>query len=277
MLPTSPMSKKVWPPLRGGVLVVDDDADFCKLIRDYLEEAGLSVVTLLEPLTALEVMKTTRFDVVIADVMLPNLNGITFIRRARQIELQSHTKFIITTGGNLDTRIPNEEKAGHLDSEICGCLMKPFEQELLLNMVEKILPPSKSATVDMKSMKILVVDDEAEILELVAAFLEGFNVIATTDPLHAIEIYKSEDIGLVIADYKMPGLNGLELYAELKKLAQDKPRIPFFYMITSGYDDVTLERRSREAGVNEFFKKPINEEKLRSCVESLLSGGKVQS
>ena len=132
--------------------------------------------------------------------------------------------------------------------------------------------PTNRQADEMIRKKILVVDDEPDILMLMEDILDEFNIVSTTDPLRALEIYKNEEIALVISDFKMPEMNGLELYAELRKLALDRSS-PLFYMITSGFGDNTLEEKAYRVGVTAFFKKPIDDLRLRASVKKVLFAG----
>ncbi len=71
--------------------------------------------------------------------------------------------------------------------------------------------------------KILVVDDELDILEMLSSFLahEGFQVKTATGGHAAIEIFKSEPFDLVITDMRMPGMDGLAVMRQLKEIDED--------------------------------------------------------
>ena len=120
-----------------------------------------------------------------------------------------------------------------------------------------------------KSKKILVVDDEPDILTLIEEILFDYEVVSTTDPLEALEIFKAQNVALVISDYKMPGLNGFELYEALKR---ESPNVFPYYLITTGFGDDSLENKAYKLGINEFFKKPIDEDRLRASVASAIAG-----
>ncbi|MEO9319584.1 MAG: response regulator [Nitrososphaera sp.] len=70
--------------------------------------------------------------------------------------------------------------------------------------------------------KLMVVDDEKDIVDLVAKHLKknGFDAIGFTDPLAALEDYKAHasKYALVITDIRMPGMNGFELAATMQKI-----------------------------------------------------------
>jgi CheY-like chemotaxis protein len=79
----------------------------------------------------------------------------------------------------------------------------------------------------MKSPTVLCVDDDAGIRKLYGALLgqNGYEVLAASNGRHALHVFqaKEEEIDAVILDYKMPGMNGLELAAWLK---QRDPTLP---------------------------------------------------
>ncbi|MBF0529909.1 MAG: response regulator, partial [Deltaproteobacteria bacterium] len=69
-------------------------------------------------------------------------------------------------------------------------------------------------------MKILIVDDEAEILNMLRRHLEmdGYDVTVTTSPHEAIKLMKQELFPLVLSDIKMPGMSGIDILREVKKI-----------------------------------------------------------
>ena len=67
----------------------------------------------------------------------------------------------------------------------------------------------------------------------------------------------------------MPGLNGFELYETLKKTVSAKSVFPY-YLITTGFGDDSLESMAYSLGINEFFKKPIDEDALRASVAKIV-------
>src|SRR6476620_6645743 len=68
--------------------------------------------------------------------------------------------------------------------------------------------------------RILIVDDEVDITTVYTLGLQdnGFKVDAFNDPLQVLSDFKSGSYNLVLIDYKMPNMNGLELYREIRKI-----------------------------------------------------------
>jgi PAS domain S-box-containing protein len=124
--------------LHGEVLVVDDETHLCTLITEFLKDAGLVATAVDDARTALDLLQKKRFDLVITDMQMPGLSGMDLIRKAKTLELQSQTKFILTTGG-ITTNFSAEERAS-LYELIHGYLVKPFEQDQILNLIAEVLP-----------------------------------------------------------------------------------------------------------------------------------------
>jgi DNA-binding response OmpR family regulator len=85
-------------------------------------------------------------------------------------------------------------------------------------------------------MKILVVDDEKNILKLYKAELEdeGYNVVTANSGKEALEVFRIEEPDIVTLDIMIPDINGLQL---LKQLKQEKPQTPVIMLTAYDYRD----------------------------------------
>lgn len=102
--------------------------------------------------------------------------------------------------------------------------------------------------------EVLIVDDEPEILDLMENLLdmEGFGVLRAESGEEALKISKGKSLSVVISDYRMPGMNGIELITELKKSHIGVPMI-----IATGYADVNIAIEAiNNGGAYKLFKKP---------------------
>jgi len=118
--------------------------------------------------------------------------------------------------------------------------------------------------------KILVADDETHILHVVSLKLRnaGFNVLTARDGQEALELAQQEQPDLIITDYHMPQLSGLELCQRLK---QD-PRtsgIPAIMLTARGYH---LEPHdTQESGILRMLSKPFSPRQLLTTVNEVLA------
>ena len=121
--------------------------------------------------------------------------------------------------------------------------------------------------------KVLLVDDEPDLNLTLKIVLEenGFKVDSFTDPLLALENFRGEAAGmyeLLILDMKMPGINGFELYRQIKKI-NDKVKVCFLTASEMDYGVYTDIVNSLDAEY--FIRKPIDNEELVKRLNRILS------
>jgi len=118
--------------------------------------------------------------------------------------------------------------------------------------------------------KILAVDDDMSLLTFINDFLSRYNYSVTTcaDAFKAIEMIKSDADGfdLIITDQTMPGMTGMELIRQLRKLKNNMPVI-----LCSGYDDVIDKDEIKDHDVSFYLQKPVDNAQLLKCIEQTLS------
>lgn len=84
------------------ILVVDDEKDTCLLLSQVLEKEGYDVDTASTGKEALSILKKKKINLVITDLKMPEMDGLTFLREARK--LKSKAKFIMMTAyGEIET------------------------------------------------------------------------------------------------------------------------------------------------------------------------------
>lgn len=123
---------------------------------------------------------------------------------------------------------------------------------------------------DKKHIKILLVDDEPDILEFMSYNLsnEGYKVFTATDGVEAIEKAKSKSPHLVLLDVMMPKMDGIEACENLRKLPKLGEKIIIVFL-TARSEDYT-QVAGLEAGADDYITKPIKVKVLISKVKSLL-------
>lgn len=121
-----------------------------------------------------------------------------------------------------------------------------------------------------KQLKILMADDEANILSLSGEALkqQGYDIITASDGLIALEKAISEKPDLVILDRQMPGMNGLEVCKKIRETAElrDTPVI-----FLTGQDTKTEIMEGYSEGASEYITKPFNLNELIETVACTLS------
>jgi DNA-binding NtrC family response regulator len=117
---------------------------------------------------------------------------------------------------------------------------------------------------------VLVVDDQPDIVSSLSVFLRysfrDLEIRGATSPTQALDVLRRERVDLVLADYRMPGMDGLEFLEAVGRLVPGVPRILF----TGHWDHPGAEPPSAAERV---FSKTIPLEELVEGVQSLLAAG----
>jgi DNA-binding NtrC family response regulator len=134
-----PVSEDEAPPARaamaaGGrrsVLVIDDDAQVSALVERILSRAGYAAEAEREPLRALELVSQRHYDVVVCDLLMPQISGMELHERVSQLSPTLARRFIFITG---DATRPTVQS--FLQGSGLPYVLKPFAAQQLLAVVE---------------------------------------------------------------------------------------------------------------------------------------------
>lgn len=121
----------------------------------------------------------------------------------------------------------------------------------------------------MKKVKILLVDDEPDILEFLSYNLikEGYEVSTSTNGLEGVKTAKIEKPDIILLDIMMPEMDGIEACTEIRKLETLKKTIIVF--LTARTEEFS-QLAGYEAGANDYITKPIKPKVLMSKIKALL-------
>jgi two-component system chemotaxis response regulator CheY len=124
-------------------------------------------------------------------------------------------------------------------------------------------------SVDM-NMNVLIVDDYKTMLRIIENLLKqlGFkNIIQATDGSEAIKKLRETPVGLVISDWNMQPMTGLQLLKEVR--ADERLKTTPFIMVTAESKTENVVA-AKEAGVNNYIVKPFNAETLKTKIVSVI-------
>ena len=122
--------------------------------------------------------------------------------------------------------------------------------------------------------RILVIDDEPDMLILMSMIIEEnteWEVETTNNPSEGLKMAMESDYDLVIADLKMPGLDGLEVFEELKEMNPDIPVI-----IITAYGSLEIADEARSKGVADFITKPFRKDTILFTMSRVLELARVK-
>ncbi len=121
----------------GRILLAEDDEALRRFLKAALERAGYEVDAVGDGLEALEAMGAFGYDLLLADIVMPGLDGIELARRAS--ELDPLIKVIFITGFAAMAMERKDSMPQH-----SGVLSKPFHLKNLVERVAEVLPPEHS-------------------------------------------------------------------------------------------------------------------------------------
>ena len=118
------------------------------------------------------------------------------------------------------------------------------------------------------SERILVIDDEPDMLMLLRMIIEdntNYEVETTNNPAEGLKMLTEEAYDLVISDLKMPGMDGLEVFDELRKMRPDIPVI-----IITAYGSPEAADEALKKGVADFITKPFRKDTILFTMNRVL-------
>lgn len=283
--------------LQGGsetVLVVDDDSGLRRVTSRILSHLGYRVLQAQDPEHALRIVLQARVDVVLMDVILPQLNGLALAHTMSAVRPKLRVLYMSGySGAELEDELGSPSLAG------IELLPKPFTPEGLALALRRVLDGSGSAGTasprededatsgeqsaasagdgprdsgaEPHKATILLVDDSPEVLASLARILEkrGFEVLQAGSPEVALEMASSHagSIRLLVSDVVLPSFSGLALAHRLSSLQSD---LRVLYI--SGFTDrEVLGDPSLLPPTVSFLSKPVEAHALVEAVESLLA------
>lgn len=118
----------------ASILAVDDSTSMRQMVTFTLKGAGHSVLEAADGQQALRLAKSSKVDLVLTDVNMPNMDGITLIRELRTLPQYKYTPIL-----TLTTESTADKKQAGKAAGATGWIVKPFNPEQLLAVVKKVL------------------------------------------------------------------------------------------------------------------------------------------
>ncbi len=119
----------------------------------------------------------------------------------------------------------------------------------------------------MDKFRSIVVDDEASVCEAVKAILEieGIDVVTTTSSVNAVEDIRKNGYDLIISDLKMPKMDGLELYDQVREISPDS-----IFIIITAFGTIPSAVDAIKKGVYDYIPKPFTPDEVRIPIRRAL-------
>jgi len=235
------------------IFVVDDDHDFAESLADVLRLDGHHVDTAYSGEEAIARFRQQSYDLTFMDVRLPGRNGVESFLEIRR--LKPDAQVYMMTGFSVEQLLDEAVAQGAR-----GVLHKPLDLERVLQLAGEIRPGG-----------ILIADDDPDFVASVREILEEnwYAVYVARNGREAVDRVCADGIDVLILDLRLPMLNGLEVYLELKRKGHALPTI-----IVTGYarEEVEALDALRSMSVTGILTKPFDPAALLEVV-ARISGG----
>ncbi len=231
------------------IFIVDDDVDFAESLAEVFQSRGHHVELAHSGEAAVEQFRNFDFDIAFMDVMLPGKNGVESFFEIRK--LKPEAKVMMMTGYSVEQLLQQA-----VDNGALGVLNKPLDFDRVLRTLDDIKPEGL----------VLIADDDPDF----AASLEevlvraGYSVAVAKSGDEALRYGLENNIGVMILDLRMPVINGLDVFLELKKNGRKVPII-----IVTGYADeeAAAIRTLCQESASGCLVKPFNPLKMLEAIE----------
>lgn len=144
---------------KGNVLVVDDEINLCRILGAKLAKSGYSVVAVHDGLQAVEKVRESDFDVVLMDLTLPNMDGLTALAQIR--DMRSSLPVIVMTACENA-----EEMAQAGTYGVSAYVNKPFDLDNLVSLVSDTSTPNDASTRRAPNSTVLFCADQPVTLDI---------------------------------------------------------------------------------------------------------------
>lgn len=236
------------------VLIVDDDVNFSETTVDLLNERGFDCTGVYSGAEAIDKVRGTDFDVILLDVRMPVMNGIETYRGIKKI--RPHTVIIFVTAYRMDELAKDALREGEY-----GVMYKPIDIEKVVRLIQRA---------QKGGVLIMVVDDDPYACETLKDHLEeeGFIVTSTLSGEEACKVARERPHEIIFIDVKLPSINGLVTYLELKKINPDVKVV----MMTAYREEMNeLIQQALERGAYACLYKPFGIDEVIRTIESIMS------
>jgi two-component system, sensor histidine kinase and response regulator len=258
----------------GAVLIGEDQADTREFLARFLREAGCApVVEAASGRELLAAARGTRFDLLLVDWRMPELDGlaaIAEIRAAERVAGQPRTPVVVVTASALP-----DEREHCLAAGADAVVEKPVDLDSLAAVLRRWLrapTPGAAAAPPAGGARraVLVADDHAGNRQLLKEMLEeeGFaRVEAVATGLEAVAAWEQGIYDVLLLDWQMPGLDGLGALRHIRALERELGRPRTAVVIVTGRLGDAERAACVAAGADAWVAKPYSPHELLDAVE----------
>jgi PAS domain S-box-containing protein len=270
------------------VLAVDDNATNLKVLSGQLARCHLTVDVASSADRALELMGEARavgrpYEVALLDHHMPGYTGEELGRRINADAQLNSTRLVLLTSSGMRGDGPRFAQLG-----FAAYLIKPVAQRELIDCLLVVLGANagkwhrrEEPIVTRHELRVLraraerkhvlLAEDNIVNQKVACRLLEklGLRVTSVQNGREAVVAWATTGFDLILMDCQMPELDGYEATREIRRREGDGRHIPIIALTAHAMAGADLA--CREAGMNDYLSKPIDRERLQSCLERYIN------
>ncbi len=267
------------------VLVVDDNAASREYLTRMLEDLDCEVKSVSSggdviPALFRGVMTNSKFELVLLDMQMPDMNGEATLREIRSEPITQEVKVVILTSmGRLNELARAHEMgySGHLVKPICQSQVREVIQYALEtqgNQRPQISKEQKkkkqTGGLQIRGLRIMVAEDNELNQKMMSIMLtrQGHMVEIASNGREAVEAAITKNFDLIFMDLQMPEMDGLEASRRIREHEKGKTHIPIIAL--TAYAMQGNMQKLTEAGIDDYIPKPFETKRVLQAIDSCM-------
>lgn len=253
------------------VLVLDDNETNLKIMARLLDLWGFVVVTENYYLEALDKLKHDAFDLILLDMQMPDISGVTVAQKLKSYEETKNIPIILLSSIKLD--FTQEEK-----DLFSVYQLKPVREHRLwksilsaLNMNDEMVDGkqdnSEIESLNFSNLQVLVAEDNLINQKVTLSQLKNIGISAdvVSNGIEAVKACKIKDYDIVLMDVQMPEMDGLDATREILSYFKSFATKPPIILAMTANVIGESQNQCLNAGMKDFISKPVNFEELQKA------------
>jgi two-component system, sensor histidine kinase and response regulator len=270
------------------VLIVDDNQTNRRILEDQLQAWGIRATSAAGAQEALEKLQDAtehRFDIVLLDMHMPGMNGISLAEVIKADSRLARARIIILTSLGHLMDDASLERIG-----VDACLVKPVKQARLYECLTGMRsPPRKSVEskplalaapgAPAEPLRILLAEDNAINQKVAVAQLRklGYNPDVVGNGLEAVEATQRSRYDIILMDCQMPQMDGYEASRQIREREQAEGHKAVYIIAMTANAMQGDREKCLEAKMNDYLSKPVKVTDLRAALERSQAGSAIDA
>jgi CheY-like chemotaxis protein/HPt (histidine-containing phosphotransfer) domain-containing protein len=250
------------------ILVADDIAENREIIIKILEKYGYSADGVANGREVLQSLRKIPYDLILMDIVMPEMDGISATRSIRQKEEDSETYIPVIAMTAFNDRADSMKC---LEAGMDAYITKPVRKDELIETIEKLLENTGDIPSDLS---VILAEDNKTNQEVAFNILKKLcsRVDIVSNGKELLSALEKERYHLVFTDIQMPEMNGFDATRAIREKGED---IPVIAMTAHAFREDYV--KCMEAGMNDCIVKPFEPEDIASAIRRVFNGRKKSS